>query len=182
MWLIFSSPFHFLSSLWDHEACIDLTEKQTACQFTLFTYVVLYKHSHVHHLLSGHTGGSFTGWLQERLLCGRLAQAETANWIAPGVILTCSLTVKFQMFWFILSPISICLHVFSAKGGFSTEGLVKAGPICSIHGGRKVRKGAVPLSHDSDTFMSTYSHIHTHYIHLPQYLLLYYVIKIALKN
>ncbi len=99
--------------------------------FTLFAQVTIYERSRVRSL-PRHTGGSFTVWRQDRLLSSRLAQAEAPNWIASGVILTCSLPVKSQMFWFILSPLFICLGLFSAMEGFSTEGLVKVGSVYTV--------------------------------------------------
>ena len=43
-------------------------------------------------------------------------KAEAPISIASGVILTCSLPVKSQMFWFILSPLSICLGLLFSNG------------------------------------------------------------------
>lgn len=114
--------------------------------------------------LPRHTGGSFTVWLQDRFLNSRLAQADAPNWIAPGVILTCSLTVKSQMFWFILSPLSICLGLFSAMEGFSTEGLVKASPVYTVHAGRKWCQGISSFTwhHESKTHSWACAHIVSH--------------------
>lgn len=75
--------------------------KRTACHFTLFA---LHEHGW-DQPLPRHTGGSFTGWLQVRLLGGKLAQAEPPGWIASGVILTCFFAVKSRIFWFILLPL-----------------------------------------------------------------------------
>lgn len=87
---------------------------------------------------SRHTGGSFSVCLQARRLNGRLAQAEAPSWIALGVILTCSLAVKSWMFWFILSPITICLGLFSAMEGFCIEELAKVGSVYIVHAGKNL--------------------------------------------
>ena len=102
---------------------------------------------------------------QDRLLNGTLAQAEAPNWIASGVILTCSLTVKSRMFWFILSPPSICLGLFSAMEGFSTEGLVKVGSVYTVHAGRKWCQGrsSVTWRHESK-HPHEHKHIQCHLI------------------
>lgn len=95
-------------------------------------------------------GSSMAGW----------HRAEAPKWIASGVILTCSLTVKSQMFWFILSPLSICLALFSATEGFSAEGLVKVGPVYGVHAGRKWCHGFSTFTwqHGSKTHLWAHSH------------------------
>lgn len=153
-----------------HWICLHLCYwKKTACHFPLCTQVILYELCRVQSL-PRHTGGSFTGWLQGWFLNSRLAQAEAPNWIASGVILTCSVTVKSQMFWFILSPLFICLGLFSAMKGFSTKGLDKVGPVYSVDAGRKWCQGisSVTWQHRSKTHLCAHAHtvtfIHTHTI------------------
>lgn len=79
--------------------------------------------------------------LQYRFLNGTLAQVEALEWIASGVILTCSLTVKSQMLRFILSLLYICLGFFSTREGFSAKGLAKVGSVYTVHSGRKWWQG-----------------------------------------
>lgn len=86
-------------------------------------------------------GSSMARWHRQRV----------PNWIASGVILTCSVTVKSQMFWFILSPLSIRSLLFSAMEGFSTEGLAKAGSVYTVHSGRKWRRDKNLLTHGIPT-------------------------------
>lgn len=129
--------------------------KQSACHFTL-----LYERSRVRSL-PRHTGGSFTVWWQDRFLSSRLAQAEAPNWIASGVILTCSLTVKSQMFWFILSPSSFVWVSFSAMEGFITEGLVKVGSVYTVHAGRKWCQGIYSFTWHHVSKTHSLAHAHT---------------------
>lgn len=104
-------------------------------------------------------GSSMARWHRQRV----------PNWIASGVILTCSVTVKSQMFWFILSPLSIRSFLFSAVEGFSTEGLAKAGSVYTVHLGRKWRRDKNLLTHGIPTseihpwaYAHLFSYVHTY--------------------
>lgn len=92
-------------------------------------------------------GSSVADWHRPRL----------QKWIASGVILTCSLTVKSWMFWFILSPLSICLGLFAAMEGFSTKRLVKVGSVYTVHAGRMWCQGIASVAWHPESTYSTYS-------------------------
>lgn len=105
---------------------------------------------------------------QDRFLNGSWHRHRVPNWIASGVILTCSVTVKSQMFWFILSPLSIRSLLFSAMEGFSTEGLAKAGSVYTVHSGKKWRRDKNLLTHGIPTskihsraYAHLFSRVHT---------------------
>ena len=150
------SPWSYCESLFPESAGIRVTESKVPVT-PLFARVLLYRrrraqspsktHRWLIHRATAALGSSVADWHRPRL----------QKWIASGVILTCSLAVKSRMFWFILSPLSICLGLFAAVEGFSTKGLVKVGSVYTVHAGRMWCQGIASVAWHRESTYSTYS-------------------------